>query len=189
MADDEVERWPAWWARLYATVARDPVSNRLVVEAASPGPGDRVLDVGCGAGAAVRRAAAGGAQALGVDPSPAMVEHARRSHADHPGARFEVGDAANLPLADDAVSSAWAIATFHHWPDRRAGLREVRRVLEPGGRLWLAEKRLGRLGSHGLDAEELDATVELLGEVGFRHVRVTTARVRWSRMALVGATA
>jgi len=49
---------------------------------------------------------------------------------------------------------AWALSSVHHWEDRAAGLREIRRVLEPGGRMLLAERR-ARPGAHGHAAHGL----------------------------------
>lgn len=178
MAAGDVERWSWLRAGCYALLSANPRSNALLVDLAAPGPDDRVLDIGCGAGAAVRRAAARGAAAVGVDPSPAMVAQARRRSADHPGVRFEVGDAAALPLEDDSITVAMAIATYHHWPDGPAGLAEVRRVLAPGGRLLLGEKRLRRDGGHGLTDAGAAAVADLLRELGFRDVRVEPHRLR-----------
>ena len=187
--DDEVERWSAPWAWLYATVAANPRSNRVVVELAEPGTGDVVLDVGCGAGAAVRAAARTGAQAIGVDPSPAMVRTARRRSDGVANVRFVDGDAAHLPLDDDSVTIAWAIATFHHWPDRRAGLEELRRVLRPGGRLLLGERRRRRAGGHGLTRSDAEDTTGLLRQIGYRPVTTEERRLLLGTMLVIGGTA
>jgi ubiquinone/menaquinone biosynthesis C-methylase UbiE len=185
---DEVERWSAPWAWLYATVWANPRSNRVVAELAAPGPGDTVVDVGCGAGAAVRAAAEAGAGAIGVDPSPSMVRNAARRHGGTAGARFVEGDAADLPLDDDSATIAWAIATYHHWPDRRAGLEELRRVLRPGGRLLLGEKRLRRPGGHGLTRAEADDVAGLLRQLGYRDVTVTSRRLLLATLLVIAGT-
>lgn len=192
MADeqgDEVERWSAPRAWLYATLSANPRSNRAMVEVASPGPGDTVLDVGCGSGAAVRQAARAGATAIGVDPSPAMVRTARRRSGAAANVRFVEGDAAHVPLADHSVTIAWAIATFHHWPDRRAGLEELRRVLRPGGRLLLGERRLRRAGGHGLTPPAADDTAGLLRQLGYGDVSVEPRRLLLVTMLIIGGTA
>ncbi|HSJ45354.1 MAG TPA: class I SAM-dependent methyltransferase [Euzebyales bacterium] len=189
MADDEIERWSRWRATVYGLCSRDPRSNRVVVEAAAPGEGDAVVDVGCGVGAAVRRAAAAGADATGVDPSPAMVDIARRRSRGRPGVSFVVGDAADLPLPDDSASIAWTIASFHHWPDRRAGLVEIRRVLRPGGCLLIGERRLRRAGGHGLTPADADSVVDLLRSLGYEDVSIASHRALLSTMQVVSATA
>lgn len=185
---DEVERWSAPWAWLYTTLAANPRSNRVLVELAAPGPGDTVVDIGCGAGAAVRAAARVGAEAIGVDPSPAMVRTARRRSGGVANVRFVGGDAAHLPLAAESATIAWAIATFHHWPDRRAGLEELRRVLRPGGRLLLGERRLRRAGGHGLTRSDAEDTAGLLRQLGYRAVTIEPRRLLVATMLVIGGT-
>jgi len=94
-----------------------------------------VLDVGCGAGAALAPAAQRAASAVGVELSPAMAERARVAA---PSAEVLVGDAAALDLPDrsfDVVVSAFVVFFM---PDPTAALREWRRLLRPGGRLVIA---------------------------------------------------
>lgn len=189
MVDDRVERWSAPFAWLYSLCSANPRSNRLVVAEASPGRDDVVVDVGCGAGAAVRAAARVGATAVGIDPSSAMVTIATRRSRGVPGTRFAEGDAGDLPLDDASVTIAWAIATFHHWPDRRAGLDELRRVLRPGGRLLLGEKRLRRPDGHGLTTDGAEEAAELLRRLGYRDVTVEHRRLTLLSMMIIGATA
>src|SRR5262249_58342760 len=64
---------------------------------------------------------------------------------------FVRGTAEALPVSDRAVTVAWAISWAHHWADVPAGLRELHRTLEPGGRVIIAE-RLVRSGARGLAA-------------------------------------
>lgn len=133
-------------------VGRGAVS-RLVADLAGVGPGDRVLDVGCGPGGAAREAARRGAAVTGVDPAPLMLALGRclsRGRSGR-GIAFVEGRAEALPVPDRAVTVAWAISSAHHWADVAAGLRELHRVLEPGGRLIIAE-RLARPGARGLAA-------------------------------------
>ena len=128
-------------------VGRGAVS-RLVADLAGVGPQDRVLDVGCGPGGAAREAARRGAAVTGVDPAPLMLALGRRLSCGQSGRgiAFVEGTAEALPVADRSVTVAWAISSAHHWADVAAGLRELHRVLEPGGRLIIAE-RLARPGA------------------------------------------
>jgi ubiquinone/menaquinone biosynthesis C-methylase UbiE len=100
-----------------------------------------VLDVGCGTGRLLRAAARRwpGARLIGVDPAEAMVTVARRLT---PEAEFHVAGAESLPLPDAVADVVLSTISFHHWGDQAAGLREVARVLRPGGRFGLADVSL-----------------------------------------------
>jgi ubiquinone/menaquinone biosynthesis C-methylase UbiE len=95
-----------------------------------------VLDVGCGQGIDVANYALAGARVTGVDLTPRHLELAR-AHAAALGleARIVEGDAERLPFADGSFDRASSNGVLHHTPDMSAALREIRRVLRPGGRL------------------------------------------------------
>ena len=118
---------------------------RELVRRSGARPGDRVLDVGCGTGylaGIAARAVAPGGSVLGVDASESMVEYARGA-VGTPSCRFEVGTAQALPAEDAAFDVVLSSLMLHHVPDadQPAALREMRRVLRPGGRLLLADFR------------------------------------------------
>ncbi len=98
-------------------------------------PGDRALDLGCGQGAFTGELAKAVAQAVGADVAQAALERAERAH---PGLDFRLVpvDGA-LPFADCAFDLVWASEVIEHIADTARWLSEVRRVLEPGGRLVL----------------------------------------------------
>jgi SAM-dependent methyltransferase len=85
------------------------------------GDADRVLDVGAGTGSYET----GRRRYVAAEPSRVMLE--QRAHDAAPAVQ---GTAEHLPFADRSFDGAIAIFTVHHWPDRGAGLREVRRVTE-----------------------------------------------------------
>lgn len=97
-------------------------------------PGTRVLDVGCGTGRTTRALNRLGYDVTGVDLTPSFVERAR---ANVPGASFVAGDVCSLPFEDASFSNALfsynGIDDVAPEEDRYAALREIRRVLEPGG--------------------------------------------------------
>jgi ubiquinone/menaquinone biosynthesis C-methylase UbiE len=93
-----------------------------------------VLDVGCGTGnwLAAQTAAFEGQPVLfhGVDPSPAMLEHAR---AKTPSADVQLGRAEALPYPDAAFDYVYSSFAFHHFEDKARSLDELLRVLMPSG--------------------------------------------------------
>ncbi len=97
-----------------------------------------VLDVGCGTGKLLRRATTywPEAQLIGVDPANGMIEMAKRLT---PNATFSTGMAEALPLQDASVELALSTSSFHHWQDQAAGIREIARVLRPGGYFILVD--------------------------------------------------
>ncbi len=107
----------------------------LVLDAAEVKEGDRVLDVGCGTGAAAvavsERVGASG-QVSGVDPNEEMLEVARKK--DVP-IEWKSGSAETIPYEDDTFDSVVSQFAFMYWPDQAKGLAECMRVLKPGGRL------------------------------------------------------
>ena len=111
------QRAAAHYAATFAQATRGFIDDLL--EAARIGAGMRVLDLACGPGFVSAAVAERGAQPVGLDFSSAMVGLAR---ADHPGIRFEEGDAEALPFADgsfDAVVSKFR-GSPHPRPDRGA---------------------------------------------------------------------
>jgi acyl transferase domain-containing protein/SAM-dependent methyltransferase/acyl carrier protein len=95
--------------------------------------GRKVLDVGCGRGGTVALLAeVFEAEATGVDLSPEAIAFCRRMHR-HARVRFEVGDAEHLPFDDAAFGAVTNIESSHTYPNLRAFLAEVRRVLASGG--------------------------------------------------------
>lgn len=108
-------------------------------------PGQHVLDVGCGTGVLTRLAAlATGDQGetVGIDPSPAMLQVARRK-ASKEGSRaiFKVAAIESLPFENGRFDLVLSSFMLHHLPPavKRAGMAEVYRVLKPGGCLLVVD--------------------------------------------------
>lgn len=96
--------------------------------------GLRVLDVGCGQGIDVYRYALAEAEATGIDLTPRHVELARAHLAAMDvDAEIVEGDAERLPFADASFDRVSSNGVLHHTPDLPGALREIRRVLRPGG--------------------------------------------------------
>ena len=100
--------------------------------------GDRVLDLGCGSGYA-GRALRGTAdvRSYGLDGAPEMARSAA-SYTDDPAVAFLIGDFEHLPFADDSLGHAVSMEAFYYANDPHATLRELRRVLQPGGTFYCA---------------------------------------------------
>lgn len=174
--------WRGWLAgELMALENGD--RGRWVIARLELEPGDHVLEVGCGAGADLRRAARSATRGrlVGVDPSAVMVRSARRRNA---GAmregRVEVLQAAaeSLPLPAALFDVAFTINAFPFWSDRGRALAEMRRVLVPGGRIAVAvqprspdataetSRRTARELRTALEAAGLEAVRAALHDVG-----------------------
>jgi arsenite methyltransferase len=131
------ERLAARMDVMYA--AADVVRRRALVRAAlAPAPGQHLLDLGCGPGFAVAELAGevgADGTVTGVDGSEQMLVAARRRCADQPNVRFARADAGSIPLPAAAVDGAVCVQVLEYVPDPDAVLRELARVVRPGGRV------------------------------------------------------
>jgi len=141
----------AAWAPSYdsqpnpLTTVEEPVVTELLADL----PAGAALDAACGTGRHLRSLAALGHRAIGVDRSPEMLEVARRAV---PAAELLDGDLASLPLASESVDVAICALALSHLPELRAPIRELARVLRPGGRLVTSDihPMLSSLGGDAL---------------------------------------
>jgi SAM-dependent methyltransferase len=109
-----------------------------VADAAGIRPGERVLDVACGTGVLAREAATRSGSpgyVAGLDPIPGMLEVARQRA---PGVDWREGVAETLPFADDSFDVVVSQFGLMFFTDRHQALREMLRVLVPGGRVAVA---------------------------------------------------
>ena len=127
---------------------RDPGVQRLrdwSLSVLVPQAGEVAVDVGCGTGTEVRRLAAlvgPDGQAVGVEPHPGLREEAQR-RAQGTTACFVDGDAVALPFDDASVDVIRCERVFQHLPDSDAAVREMARVLRPGGRVCVTDSDWG----------------------------------------------
>jgi SAM-dependent methyltransferase len=116
-----------------------PDIHRAVIERLDPSPGQRLLDLACGTGAVAELAAERGADVVGVDIAPALIEQARERAAGR-GLEIEylVGDAEALGLDSASFDLVASTCGVMFAPDHQAVARELARVSKPGGRIALA---------------------------------------------------
>ncbi|MCC7382190.1 MAG: methyltransferase domain-containing protein [Deltaproteobacteria bacterium] len=163
-----------------------------MVEVSDPVAGQRVVDVGCGTGALAiaLKAKVGHGEVYGIDASPEMIEVAKRKAAKvGSGVEFRVALIEALPFADDSFDLVTSSLMLHHLPEglKPKALREVRRVLKPGGRFLaldlstMSHSPLGHLltllgRSHG--ASMVEELMPLLRDAGFEDVVALPTRSR-----------
>ena len=154
-------------------------------------PQDTILDVGCGGGKTVSKLAATTTQGkvYGVDYSDVRVAVARKLNArliEMGRVDIHEGSVSALPFAANTFDLVTAVETHFWWPDLPAGMREILRVLKPGGTLaiiaeiykgaptktaQLAEKYISRTGMKFLSVDEHHG---LFADAGYSDVQITT---------------
>jgi len=160
----------------------------------SVGRADRILDVGCGGGRTIQKLAtiAPDGHVSGLDYSAASVDVARHTNAAAIAAgrvMVEQGSVAALPFGDRTFDLVTAVETHYYWPDLESSLREVVRVLKPGGAFVLVAETvkdrqpnpLYRVAMPLLGARYLttDQHVDLFHRAGFVDVAVDTRGTGW----------
>lgn len=104
-------------------------------------PGERVLDLGCGAGWATRilaKAVAGASgTAVGLDISDEMIARAKASSKSVPNAQFICSSAERIPEADGTFDKVLSIESFYYYPDQELVLKELLRVTKPCSKVFI----------------------------------------------------
>jgi ubiquinone/menaquinone biosynthesis C-methylase UbiE len=164
------------WSKFYR---RTPLGQQLrkvqsaAVERLHLVSGQVVLDLGCGPGDASEALTRTGAIAIGLDYSTGMLAHAKTQPLLR--GRLVRGDAGRLPFRTSSFDKILCANSFHHYPDHLEALREMRRVLKPGGLLVLVDPRR----DHPLGW----AAIELVEKVLFRLQEVRVFAVpQWRRL-------
>ena len=102
-------------------------------------PADRILDVGCGSGWLARRLArlAPEGRVVGADVSDEMVQRAQRASAGWTNLEFLVAGVDHIAWKSGFFSKVISVESAYYWPSPSSGLREIFRVLEPRGSVWI----------------------------------------------------
>ncbi|MBV8995473.1 MAG: methyltransferase domain-containing protein [Pseudonocardiales bacterium] len=158
--------WPDPSAATTLGEASEQMTTQLIGKLGAT-TSQHILDVGSGTGKPARRLAREtGAMVQGVTVSKHQVNIANaaaRAEKLSDQVRFQLADAMRLPYEDNSFDGAWAIESLFHMPDREQALREIARVLRPGGRLVIAEVAV--CGEADSNAREILAQVYRLFEI------------------------
>ncbi len=125
--------------------------HELVLARLDPKPGERWLDLACGTGAVAERAARAGADVVGIDLAPALIESAQeRSEQQSLEIEYRVGDCERLDdVADEEFDIVSSTCGIMFAPDHEAAARQLARVVRSGGRIglanWTPEGGLGQM--------------------------------------------
>jgi ubiquinone/menaquinone biosynthesis C-methylase UbiE len=173
------DEWAATYDRSRGQFLFGRIHRRVIAALATGRAAPRsIADIGCGTGRLleVLHRHLPEAVLVGIDASAPMIEVARHRFEGEPRVRLEVAGADHLPLDDASVDVVTTTMSFHHWEHQDASLREVARVLAPGGRLVLADVLgigfFGRLirprgRRHGAGYRDQAELAQLLRDAGF----------------------
>jgi len=192
-----LDRLRALDARYTALAAeRGSLSCGGALDVAAPRAGETVVDLGCGRGGDVLRAAGLVGPlglAIGVDANAAMISEARGRAGHLPRVRFVRGDLAAVPLPAARADVVISNCAINHAPDKAAVYREIHRLLRPGGRFAVsdvvAERELpdavrrdpaAWAGCYGGAIPEPEY-LEAVGRAGFREVAVVRRTASYER--------
>ncbi len=140
LTQEEFDRQAERWFRRELSWEERRMLDQMA-QLAQISPTDRVLDVACGTGTVSFALAPQAREVVGIDISPGMLAKARaiRHHRGIRNVHFVLGQAEHLPFRDEQFDAAVCRLAIHHFPRPELEIREMARVLKPGGRLVILD--------------------------------------------------
>jgi ubiquinone/menaquinone biosynthesis C-methylase UbiE len=126
------------WDELRSGYFTAEMRDAAIARAQLP-PGAVVADVGAGTGFVIDGLLPVASRIVGFDASPEMLAVARQKFADVEQVTFREAEGAALPAADDSFDAVFANMYLHHAPEPEAAIREMARLLRPGGKLVITD--------------------------------------------------
>jgi arsenite methyltransferase len=195
-------REPHGW---FGTLVISPVMNRVnariidtTLSMMDLRPGQEVLEIGIGGGAALERLAyrIPGGVITGLDLGPDMVRRAERKFRRQIAAgrmRIQLGSVTNMPFRSQSFDRVFTINTIYFWPDVAQGMSEIRRVLKDGGLAAIglrSRERMQRSGltKHNFRLFEPEEVLHFLERAGVSDVKVDhrDRGAAWDQVIVVG---
>jgi len=179
------------WIVAHVMALETSAANEVTIALAELKESDQVLEVGCGHGRALTRIAGvlSTGRVIGIDPSQTMIRLAvrhNRKFIARQKVQIDKGEAAALPYRDATFDRVLTTHTVYFWPDLAAVLRELRRVLKPGGHLVIgfgdADTMRGRFPACVYILRSVDQIQDALKDAGFASVRIETRTTSHGRL-------
>jgi len=170
----------ATWDEMRASFFSEKLREKAL-EAAGPGVGTLAADLGAGTGFMTEGLLKKGVRVIAVDQSQAMLDLLARKLSEFRGLECRLGDAGRLPIEDGLVDSVFANMYLHHVEDPAEAIKEMARILKPGGILVITDLdehdfEFLRVEQHdrwlGFVREQVSAWLE---EAGLKDASVTCA--------------